>query len=196
MANNLQIRSGDAVFSFDESLIVQTWNEGVERLTGIPETEAVGQPCWMLLGGTTERGDLVCHAGCSNARLAREGWPVGEQSMLVRDESGERQHVCVSTVRIQDGVAPLFLHVLHERHAEIEELPQAEEPAGPELTGRQTQILGLIASGKSARAIALELGLAEATVRNHIRGILIAFGAHSQLEAVAKARVAGILSAS
>ena len=32
------------------------------------------------------------------------------------------------------------------------------------------------------------LSLAEVTVRNHIRGILVELGVHSQLEAVAKAR--------
>ena len=40
-----------------------------------------------------------------------------------------------------------------------------------------------------AKVIAARLGLAEDTVRNHIRAILMALGSHSQLEAVAKARV-------
>ena len=38
------------------------------------------------------------------------------------------------------------------------------------------------------QVIATRLGLAEATVRNHIRAILVALGTHSQLEAIAKAR--------
>ena len=39
-----------------------------------------------------------------------------------------------------------------------------------------------------AKVIAMRLGLAEMTVRNHIRAILAALDAHSQLEAIAKAR--------
>jgi DNA-binding NarL/FixJ family response regulator len=49
-------------------------------------------------------------------------------------------------------------------------------------------VLGLLAEGVPAKVIAARLGLAEATVRNHIRAILFELGTHSQLEAVAKAR--------
>lgn len=48
-------------------------------------------------------------------------------------------------------------------------------------------MLALLADGVPARSIALQLGLAEATVRNHIRGILRKLGCRSQLEAVAVA---------
>jgi len=192
MTDELRIRSGDAVFSFDENLIVQTWNDSLERMTGVSAEEAIGQPCWAVLGATNERGDLVCHAGCSNARLAREGWPVGRQELLVRAPDGDRRPMCVSTIRVQNGGGPVFLHLLHEATAAEETEEEPEEPRA-QLTGRQSQILALIAAGRNARAIAEELELAEATVRNHIRGILVAFDAHSQLEAVAKARQAGIL---
>ena len=56
-----------------------------------------------------------------------------------------------------------------------------------QLSPRQRQVLGLLAEGTPAREIALRLGLAEATVRNHIRLILRKLGCHSQLEAVAVA---------
>jgi DNA-binding NarL/FixJ family response regulator len=58
----------------------------------------------------------------------------------------------------------------------------------PRLTRRQLQILGLLAGGVRAREIALRLTLSETTVRNHIRALLLELGAHSQLEAVARAR--------
>jgi DNA-binding CsgD family transcriptional regulator len=56
------------------------------------------------------------------------------------------------------------------------------------LSPRQDEILGLLCEGIRPRAIALHLGLAETTVRNHIRSILRKLGCHSQLEAVAVAR--------
>jgi DNA-binding NarL/FixJ family response regulator len=56
------------------------------------------------------------------------------------------------------------------------------------LTARQQQVLRLLAEGVPAKVIATRLGLAEATVRNHIRAILAALETHSQLEAIAKAR--------
>lgn len=54
-------------------------------------------------------------------------------------------------------------------------------------------MLELLADGLPVKVVARRLGLAEATVRNHVRGVLTALGAHSQLEAVAVARKRGIL---
>ena len=58
----------------------------------------------------------------------------------------------------------------------------------PMLSSRQREILSLLSDGQRARAISTQLGLSEATVRNHIRVLLRKLECHSQLEAVAKAR--------
>ncbi len=63
----------------------------------------------------------------------------------------------------------------------------------PQITPRQMEVLQLLSSGHSTREIGRKLYLSEATVRNHIRGLLQAFGAHSQLEVLARAREAGVL---
>lgn len=63
---------------------------------------------------------------------------------------------------------------------------RAETAAG-RLSPRQYEVLELLANGIPARQIAVRLGLAEATVRNHIRHLLRKLGCHSQLEAVAVA---------
>ena len=55
------------------------------------------------------------------------------------------------------------------------------------LSARQREVLELLADGVPARRIATTLGIAEATVRNHIRQILHKLECHSQLEAVAVA---------
>ena len=52
----------------------------------------------------------------------------------------------------------------------------------------QTEVLELLADGLPAKVIATRLGVAEATIRAHIRAILVELGTHSQLEAIAKAR--------
>ena len=70
----------------------------------------------------------------------------------------------------------------------------ATQETSPELTARQLEVLNLISYGKSAKEIRIELGVSEATVRGHIRSVLRAFGAHSQLEAVSRARELGLLS--
>ena len=53
------------------------------------------------------------------------------------------------------------------------------------LTPRQAEVLDLLERGRTTRQIAADLHLSVETVRNHVRHILSAVGAHSRLEAVA-----------
>jgi PAS domain S-box-containing protein len=183
----MEFRSGDALLVFDDDLTVVAWNHAAEELTGIPSAEAVGRPCWEVLGGVDERGSLVCHPGCSGARLAGEGWPVRCQRLLVKTRGGRRK-VEVSTIAVRNESARLYLHVLRDGHEEPGE--EAPEPEGrrPRLTARQLEVLELIGRGRTAKEIAAELEVAEPTVRNHIRAVLIALQVHSQVAAVAAGR--------
>jgi PAS domain S-box-containing protein len=173
-------RSGDALFAFDSDLAIVSWNRGAEELTGVTSDEAVGRLCWEVLGSHDDRGDLICHPGCSIARLVREGFPVACQSLII-ETRGRRRCVHVSTIAVDEGDSQLFLHVLVPS--------ERRSPRGSRaLTTRQQQVLQLLAEGIPAKLIATQLGVVEATVRNHIRAILVAVGAHSQLEAIANAR--------
>jgi PAS domain S-box-containing protein len=180
-----EFRSGDPLFGFDEELRIVSWNEAAEDLTGLRAEDVLGRPCWDVLCGVDSRGALVCHKGCSGARLAREGWPVGAQELLIKT-SGGRRKVMVSTIVVRGNEEPLFLHLMRNGVEEPAEDDGRLRP--PELTPRQLEVLRALAAGEPAKAIARRLEIAEATVRNHIRMILVELGAHSQLEAVAEAR--------
>jgi DNA-binding CsgD family transcriptional regulator len=183
-----QIRSGTAVFRTDAYGWVADWNPAAARLTGIPPEDAVGRPCWDVIAGRDDDGALLCHPGCSAARLAREGWPVRSLTANVRTRVGPKRLV-VSTIVVDDEGAPTILHTLH---AAADEAPAAGGQ-GPVLTPRQRQILCLLAQGVRARQIAARLMLSETTVRNHIQAILLALGVHSQLEAVARAHTLALV---
>lgn len=178
----------------DADLRVLAWNEAAEKLTGIPADDAVGWYSWQVLGAEDETGAVACHAECPRARLLREGWPVDPLRLSIRAREGRKQ-VLLSTLALVSGNELVFLHLLRESAA------KPEHPAGrdeevelpDELTERQLEILGLIADGLPAKVISARLSLCETTVRNHIRAILIRLGCHSQLEAVATARRAGLL---
>jgi len=174
------IRSGDALFTFDSDLAIVSWNSAAEELTGVSADEAVGRPCWEVIGGHTEDGACVCHRACSAARLVREGWPVPCQLLHIKARDGERR-VELSTVAIDVGERRLFGHLM---------LPAEPKPRSRDdsLTSRQSEVLGLLADGLAAKAIATRLGVAETTIRSHIHAILVELGTHSQLEAVAEAR--------
>jgi PAS domain S-box-containing protein len=177
---------------FDDALRVVSWNRAAVELTGIAPEDAVGRLCWEVLHAADECHNTVCHAGCSYARLAREGWPVPTRRLWIKAGSGKRL-VSVSTVTVRAGDRPLFLHLL--RNGEVLDARAADTPAGAPraLTPRQRDVLELLAEGVPAKVAAGKLGLAETTVRNHIRAILVQLGCHSQLEAVAKARRLGLL---
>jgi DNA-binding CsgD family transcriptional regulator len=176
-------RSGDALMAFAPDLRVDAWNDELESLTGIPAADAIGRPCWEVLCGLDEEGAMICHPGCSAARLAREGWAVPSRRILIRAAEG-RTLVKMSTIAaVNADRGTVGLH-LFQRTADTQ-----PEPAPPShLTARQHEVLELIAEGAPAKVIATRLGVTEVTVRNHIRAILLQLGCHSQLEALAEAR--------
>jgi DNA-binding NarL/FixJ family response regulator len=108
----------------------------------------------------------------------------------MRTPLGEKR-LTISTITLRGSDDTAILHPVRETR---DETPAVKPPAnGPALTPRQREILCLIADGVRARQIAARLKLSEATVRNHIRAILLELGVHSQLEAVARARSLGLV---
>lgn len=183
------VRSGLALFHSTRAGEIVEWNRAAEQLSGIPAAEAVGRSCWDVIRGRDEAGALVCHRGCSVARLAREGRPVRCTDLRVRLPSGV-DRVTVSTIVVADGDDGFVLHPLQvggRPHA-------APAPASaPPLTPRQREILALLAAGVRPKEIAVRLSLALPTVRNHINALLRRLGVSSQLEAVARARALGLV---
>lgn len=69
----------------------------------------------------------------------------------------------------------------------------ADEGVGTDLTARELEVLGLLASGATTATIAQALVLSTHTVRNHVRNLMAKLHAHTKLEAVAIAARAGIV---
>lgn len=108
-----------------------------------------------------------------------------DHEVVIVDAEGQRTTVDICSVPLYDGdhrVIGVFGQVVR-----VEDAPPL---AHPSLTPRQAEILRLLEHGHSTRQIATELSLSLDTVRNHIRFLLRALGAHSRLEAVAMARQA------
>lgn len=177
--------SASALMVFDEDLRILCWNAEAEALTGIPADEAVGRACWEVVSGSDDAGGIVCHEGCSRARLVREGRCLPAEQLHARTSTGRRR-ISLETIAAQGEDGPLFLHVM--RAAPLPEERRPSPGPAPRLTPRQREILALLAEGQPAKVVATRLGLMETTVRNHIRLLFLALGAHSQLEAVARAR--------
>jgi PAS domain S-box-containing protein len=116
------------------------------------------------------------------------GAPVTDYEVDVFTADGRRRRAEISSVPIEDGddCHAVFGVVLPGR-------PRDRMPDAPILTSRQNQVLQLLGEGASTEQIAAMLHVSKETVRNHIRHILRALGAHSRLEAVALAHRQGLL---
>jgi PAS domain S-box-containing protein len=105
---------------------------------------------------------------------------VTDAGVVVLGPDGERVGVEISSVPLLRGdrVVGVFGQV-----SDLVEEPH--EHLDLSLTPRQAEVLQLLERGYSTSQIAQELQLSTETVRNHIRRVLRAVGAHSRLEAVA-----------
>ena len=70
--------------------------------------------------------------------------------------------------------------------------PQTADPVFPELTGREREVLALIAAGHSNAVIANTLCLSPKTVRNHISNVFSKLHVADRAEAIVRARDAGL----
>jgi PAS domain S-box-containing protein len=114
------------------------------------------------------------------ARKIVGGARVTDANVVIVDADGRKVAVEVSSVPLYRGehVVGVFGQV-----TDLIEEPHAHPTL--HLTPRQAEVLDFLERGHSTSQIAEELHLSPETVRNHIRHLLHALGAHSRLEAVA-----------
>jgi len=191
-------RSGDGAFAVNADGIVVLWNGAAEKVLGYSPREALGRPCCDLFTGVDESGNRLCYRGCHVMALVGMGEAVQTFDMKTRAKSGRLLWINVSTLVIQRDApgGQLTVHLFRDVTATKELLALVHErfaaPGAPSsngaastLTRREIEILQVVATGASTRAIAEKLHVSPATVRNHVQNILTKLGVHNRLEAVA-----------
>ena len=207
----ISARTADAVFVVDPDYRIVHWDHRAESLTGFLAEEMLGRPCHQSLRGECEGAGRLCARGCPVMGLARAGRAVPSYDMRVDTRMGGKRWVNVSVLCVDSEAGPYLVHLVRDAQKSHDALEMARgliqvsskegsAPAPdnrdvPELTPRQAEVLAMLAEGKSVQGICRELYLSKATVRNHVRALLQALGAHTQLEAVAVARKMGLLTA-
>jgi two-component system NarL family response regulator len=119
-----------------------------------------------------------------------------EEDMLTALKAGARGYIVKdmpfpvlvdSIVAVADGGAALSPQMAGKLFDVCRQLLRHQEllqSRKPTLTGREIEVLQLVARGMTSREIGLELYISENTVKNHIRNILDKLGLHSRNEAV------------
>lgn len=196
--------TGDAAFAVDATHTIVAWNRAAEDLLGMKATDVLGRDCSLVIGGRNHEDHLVCTALCPFRLAMHHGDRIGTMELRVRRGHAEPLWVRMTSI-VLAGAEPCVIHILHDitedrnREAFVRQVMQAATALAPGQTAkpaanppvllspRETEILRLLATGASTRAIAQTLCISPATVRNHIQQIMTSLRAHSRLEAVVKA---------
>jgi two-component system NarL family response regulator len=100
---------------------------------------------------------------------------------------------------LKDMLCDEILTAIRAVHAGQRRIPAAvgtrlaERMSGLELSGREQQVLELVAKGKSNKEIATDLDITEATVKGHLTNILSKLGVSDRTQAVIAALRRGLV---
>ena len=206
----LDLETADGAFVVDRQGRIQAWNRAAEEITGRKAGEVLGKACCDVFRGRDRSGNLLCYPGCQIQTMAGRGEPAASYDLRTLHASGRELWLSVSTILVRDeegsfkAAAHLFRDVTARRELELHLQRTLSQTAGasangpsgkplPALTGREQEILRLIAAGLPTHTIAQRLSISRATVRNHTQSILNKLDVHSKLAAVALAYTRGLV---
>jgi DNA-binding NarL/FixJ family response regulator len=118
----------------------------------------------------------------------------GAQGYLVKGASGERIVAAIRAVAAGEMVfgAAAGRYILGSVAGRAAGTATNPPRPFPTLTGREFEVLNLIAAGRSNPDIARSLYLSEKTIRNHVSSIFTKIDAVTRSEAIVRAREAGL----
>lgn len=173
---------------------ILSWAPDAEALFGHAASAAVGRRLQDLLDGRDLFGNRVCHNACWLRDALGAGEAVQRFELDTRHAGGQRVRVIVD---VQPSTRGWSYRFLPDRRADRQRAPTPSDP-GPAatsfvLTGRERDVLRLLARGAGTAEMARELGITATTVRNHVQHLLEKLKAHTRLQAVSVARRHGLL---
>jgi PAS domain S-box-containing protein len=173
-----------------------------------PDTKFCSQSCsihsCVLKGGRPENFDLFTQT--------REGDPIWLNVTILSQSNTPNPFIAhiVRDITSEKGASLALERFLGDlstskgEHRENSSNGMVGEPAAASrqrsrykastgLSGREIEVLTLLAEGLSTRSLALKLNISHFTARNHIQNILVKLGLHSKAQAVSYAFKKGLL---
>jgi two-component system nitrate/nitrite response regulator NarL len=153
-----------------------------------------------MSGRTTLRDLRIAHPDLKIAVLTGRDDPqtildclsAGVHGYILKVDASDQLLLAVKTILAGGIYVPAALSQIMatagmERRPEAVQVAPAQPKSMPGLTGRQQEVLELLAEGRSTKDIARRLQLGIGTVKVHLTGVYRALGARNRTEAVAKA---------
>jgi PAS domain S-box-containing protein len=208
--------TADASFAVDGTGRVVAWNAGAEEMFGPAAREALGKPCGEFLRGADECGP-VCSPNCTVLQAAQERRQMRNFDLLVQTRAGQRWcNVSVMIAEVAGSTEAYSVHIVRpiDMRKRLEMLLRDFIVTGttvPEegvrdlmastraparaacLSDRELQVLRLVAQGRTTKEISAQLHISTTTVNNHVQHAMRRLNAHTRLEAVRRAELAGLI---
>jgi DNA-binding NarL/FixJ family response regulator len=118
------------------------------------------------------------------------GIEAGARAYLLKDAPREDLFKAIRSVyRGESLIQPVVASKLLDRFSQL----SRRAPSGEELSGRELEVLCLMAKGAANKEISAELNIAQSTVKTHITNIFQKLGVNDRTEAVTQALKKGII---
>lgn len=214
--------TGDGVFIVDANRHIVRWNMAAEKILKYSENEVLNHDCFRVISGRSLPNKDHCSRNCKIHSSILKGAPAHNFDLLTQTGDGKSLWLNVTTLSPFDSSEPFIAHIVrdvtHEKNAvlALERLlgdlassnlkpgeGSGEKQAASRyrtfdkssiaLSGREIEVLTLLAEGLSTKSLAQKLNISHFTARNHIQNILVKLGLHSKAQAVSYAFKKGIL---
>jgi PAS domain S-box-containing protein len=172
--------SRNAMVLLDERRRHVEVNGAYLKLVGLARDELIGRPVWDLVVGGPQLSEREW-----NETIAR-GEFSGEAAVMCADGTQVTIQYAGHTEVVTGERRVLFVALSTSRWGRHPRRP-ARVAAPDALSGREREIVRLVAAGETGPEIAEQLHISHATVRTHVRNAMAKVGARSRAHLVAKA---------
>ncbi len=118
------------------------------------------------------------------------GIEAGARAYLLKDAPRDELFKAIRAVHMGESlIQPVVASKLLDRFSEL----SRRTPSGEELSGRELEILQLMAKGSANKEISAQLSISQSTVKTHIANIFQKLGVNDRTEAVTQALKKGII---
>jgi len=87
----------DGVFTVDEHFVITSFNRAAQKITGVPEAEALGRKCCEVFRAE------ICEADCALRMTLNTGTPVMNRAVYILRADGRRVPISISTAVLKDS---------------------------------------------------------------------------------------------